>query len=205
MIQTPEPGQRDTRYRILNATAQVILECGIRDGTVAQILLAAQVSRRTFYQHFKSMEDALVVLYEQVTERLVFALGEALRGTRNPALKTENAVNAYLQFEREGGVVLISLQAEAVRSDSMLGPRRQWTLDALTALIDETMVEISGLHIDPLVFRTLMLATESLVIDVQTKGSFTAEDEERLRAVLQPIYLYVLAAAPYLPKREDSA
>ena len=151
------------------------------------------------------MEDALVVLYEQVTERLVFALGEALRGTRNPALKTENAVNAYLQFEREGGVVLISLQAEAVRSDSMLGPRRQWTLDALTALIDETMVEISGLHIDPLVFRTLMLATESLVIDVQTKGSFTAEDEERLRAVLQPIYLYVLAAAPYLPKREDSA
>jgi hypothetical protein len=85
----------------------------------------------------------------------------------------------------------------------MLGPRRQWTLDALTALIDETMVEISGIHVDPLVFRALLLATESLVIDVQTKGSFSAEDEERVRAVLQPIFLYVLAATPYLPRRED--
>ncbi len=61
------PGGRGARGRILHAARVLFGERGITTTGVAQLAAAAQVSKRTLYQHFPSKDD-VVVAYLQAFE-----------------------------------------------------------------------------------------------------------------------------------------
>mgnify|MGYP001067164248 CR=1 FL=1 len=73
-------GSTRTRSKLIEATARVALKLGLRRVTVRHILEEADLSRRTFYQHFKSKEEAALSLYRSVSTELV---GEVHRGLKS--------------------------------------------------------------------------------------------------------------------------
>jgi AcrR family transcriptional regulator len=71
------------RDRLIAACAQVVEEHGYADASVARIIKAAAVSRRTFYEHFSSKEDCFIATYDTVIDNLrdrVIAAAEAAAG-----------------------------------------------------------------------------------------------------------------------------
>jgi len=69
-------GER-TRRRLLEATAVLLEDRGVRDLRVVDIARAVGTSPATFYQYFRDVEDAVLVLAEEVGEDLA-PVGELL-------------------------------------------------------------------------------------------------------------------------------
>lgn len=194
-----------THRRILDGAGRVLAERGLREPTVQDILEAAEVSRRTFYQHFAGKEDVLVALYHEAAEALVGAVREALERTTDPMERLAGTVEAYLRFQHAGGPLLIRLQAEAIGTDSLLATTRERALDAIVALVDDAVSDTTGIRVDPLVYRGLLIGIDGLVIHLQRGGTFTVEDRERVRRVIKPVFLAVILAAQHLPGPEPMA
>jgi AcrR family transcriptional regulator len=71
------------RDRLIAACAQVVEEHGYADASVARIIKAAAVSRRTFYEQFTDKEDCFQATYDLVIDNLrerVIAAAEAAEG-----------------------------------------------------------------------------------------------------------------------------
>ena len=68
---------RSTRRRLLKATADSLETHGVRDLRVVDIARAVGTSPATFYQYFRDVEDAVLVLADAVGEDLA-PIGELL-------------------------------------------------------------------------------------------------------------------------------
>jgi AcrR family transcriptional regulator len=65
------------RDRLLVAMAESVAEHGYAATRVADVLARAGVSRRTFYEHFRALEDCFLATYDRGVEVLTGALAEA--------------------------------------------------------------------------------------------------------------------------------
>ncbi|MBA3865551.1 MAG: TetR/AcrR family transcriptional regulator [Solirubrobacterales bacterium] len=68
---------KNQRERIAGGVIAVVVERGYADATVTQIVTAAGVSRRTFYNYYSDREDAFFDIYRQVTDFLCEAMAGA--------------------------------------------------------------------------------------------------------------------------------
>ena len=198
------PGRQATRARILSGASEVLVELGVRDTAVRDILERAGVARRTFYQYFRSIDQVLDTLYERDLTELFQHLGDALAVSDAPRDKIVNFIEAYLDFQEGGGPLLILLQAEAVRPESPLAARRERALDGLVQIVDQAVREAVDASVDPYVFRALLIGIEGTVIHVQRGGDFSAADRERLRTIMGALVGNVLASYASLPSPPDA-
>ena len=192
------PTMRATRNRILEGASNVMRERGIEATTVENILRASEVSRRTFYQYFSSKADLLGVIYDDSAMRLVSRMRATIGGEEMSG-KVSTTVDAYLQYQREGGSLVIALQAEATRPESQLRIRREKTLDTVVAMIHKSVYSALSLSIDPLAYRALLMAIDGMVIDLQRVGSFTQRDSDRVRIIAIVLFSQLLSAGRELP------
>ncbi len=65
--------------RLLRALAAVVAEKGYPDTTVAEIVERASTSQRTFYEHFKNKEDAIVAALDSGSAHMLAAALPAFR------------------------------------------------------------------------------------------------------------------------------
>lgn len=65
--------------RILRALAAVVAEKGYPNTTVAEVVERASTSQRTFYEHFKNKEDAIVAALDSGSSRMLAAALPAFR------------------------------------------------------------------------------------------------------------------------------
>jgi AcrR family transcriptional regulator len=193
----------DTRSRILRGTFQALGELGIRQTSVQDVLSAAGVSRRTFYQYFRSMDNVMAALYGLAMEDLVSEVREQVDAEPNPARKVVKAIDSYVEYQRRGGAALIALQAEAIRADSPLAEHRAHTLDALVEIVDKGTKDSLNMSCDPLVYRAVLMGIEGMVIHVQADGAFTQADSLRIRTAGIAILLQVLAGVAGMPKAQE--
>ncbi|HWM63074.1 MAG TPA: TetR/AcrR family transcriptional regulator [Solirubrobacterales bacterium] len=54
------------RERLLNGVVEAVAEHGYEATTIARIVAAAKISRRTFYEHFEGKEDSFLAAYEMI-------------------------------------------------------------------------------------------------------------------------------------------
>ncbi len=195
-------GTKETRARILAGGQAALGTRGIQTTTVEDILQEAGVSRRTFYQYFQSKEGLLQALYEDAMDRLLLAVQEAATDVDDGAGKIRAAIQAYLDFQLAGGALLIQMQAEAIRSDSLVAQKREETLDALVQIVGQNVQSVLQQDLDPLVYRALLIGIEGLVIHCQADGVFDEDDSQRVGAIAIPMIFSVLASFEHLPKRE---
>src|SRR6185369_10298367 len=87
------------KNRILTAAAQVFARKGTAC-TVEDLLEAADVSRRTFYQSFGNKEEVLAALYSSACQIVLRAVKAAADSATRQIEKLERCVDAYLAFNR---------------------------------------------------------------------------------------------------------
>jgi AcrR family transcriptional regulator len=58
------------RERLLNGVVEAVAEHGYNATTIGAIAEAAQISRRTFYEHFKGKEDCFLAAYEMIDDHV---------------------------------------------------------------------------------------------------------------------------------------
>lgn len=91
---TPIPDD-GPRRRVVQGFLSVVADKGYAAATIADIVTAARVSKRTFYQHFADKEDCLLAAYRQSSQRLVELLRSA--GTAGRDLPWRDRVRALSQ------------------------------------------------------------------------------------------------------------
>ena len=190
-----------TRDRILRGAESALREHGLDACSVQLVLDAAKVSRRTYYQYFKSKDDLLFALYSERLGGLVGRMRAAVQSETDGIARVRAALTAYMDFQIEGGSLQRSLQAVAVSAESILAPTREETLDQIVDLLDEGVRDALDKSFDPLVYRHLLLGAEGLVLHAQAQGGFGDAEKERILAVLVPAYLNTLGGPIPLPTR----
>ena len=192
-----------TRMRIIQATARAVVDHGVRGMTVEDILEAASLSRRTFYQHFKNKEAASLALYRTVVDDMLRLIRQAIVSTEDPTKRLFAGLDAYLDFQQRGGNLVTLLQAEAANPDSVLSPIREEALDAMVDLVDTEVQMSLGESLDPLIYRNLFLGLEGLVIYVRNRGPLRKSDRARVSKIIKHMFVQLLAGAANLPHAEE--
>ena len=86
------------RQRILTAVSEAVSEIGYAAMTVEDIIKAAGVSRRTFYEHFKSKEESFLASYEDISRQLMEAITAAFNRTDSFVTRVEDCMGAFLEL-----------------------------------------------------------------------------------------------------------
>jgi AcrR family transcriptional regulator len=84
------------RYRLLEGMANALATNGYAATTIADIVQAASVSRRTFYEHFSTKSECLIALYESASLRALNVLRDAIDPAQAWQAQAEQAMTAYL-------------------------------------------------------------------------------------------------------------
>jgi AcrR family transcriptional regulator len=82
-----------TRARMFEAMARAVAERGYASTTVADIVSACRISRRTFYEHFRDKEDCFVETYRIGCENGLAQIDAAVRALDDPDWRTRLCVS----------------------------------------------------------------------------------------------------------------
>jgi len=160
--QTNEQRRAAQRQAILEGAATAIGEHGFFGTTVAHVVRAAGVSRRTVFEHFSSTEELFVVLHEHVAELAELAARGAVAAGENATARISNAVAAYVELPRTNAAFARAL----FRQKAALGPEheacRARVLDTMSQLLCDTVnAERTGEPLTPLEARIVVAAIET--------------------------------------------
>jgi AcrR family transcriptional regulator len=112
-----------TETRILQAALRVFAEMGPDAPKVDDFVVAADISRGTFYNHFDSVDELLTATSEWTTRTLVETIDAALEGIEGPALRF--GIGLRLFFERaQADPVWSRFVARVWKLGAMEGPAR---------------------------------------------------------------------------------
>lgn len=93
-----EQVEESQRERLLAAVAHVVAERGYRAATITQIVKAASVSSRVFYENFESKEEAFLTSFEAVLEHFEDLVGEAIASETEWQRQVVAAICAGIRF-----------------------------------------------------------------------------------------------------------
>src|SRR5258706_15578611 len=99
---TIDAHRRDVRQALLDTTAALVAEHGLRAVTMSQIAAETGIGRATLYKYFPDVESILISWHQrQIAEHL-----ELLRDVRDKTRDASHALNdvleAYALISREG-------------------------------------------------------------------------------------------------------
>jgi AcrR family transcriptional regulator len=94
----PRATVRDSqRWRLLEAMTEVCAKDGYGEASVAAVIAAAGVSRKTFYEHFQDKEECFLAAYDVLSERLVEALVAAGKRHESGPAQRRAQVETFLR------------------------------------------------------------------------------------------------------------
>ena len=179
--------------RLLRALAAVVAEKGYPDTTVAEIVERASTSQRTFYEHFRNKEDAIVAALDSGSAHMLAAALPAFRRAPDwphAVHDTQEAMFAFgaeePEYARLGGVEMYAAGKRALDQREVVTEGMEGLLAPGYELKPET---------SPIAAEAIGGALYSLLYDhVNKKGPETLPD-------LVPTLVYV-TLAPFLSAEE---
>jgi AcrR family transcriptional regulator len=145
------------RERILDAVAEVVSLGGYAQMSVEDIVVTAGVSRRTFYDHFKSKEDVFLDAYDAVVAQVVATVQEAFAANTTFEDRVRECLGAFLGFVASEPAFADMCIVEVMVAGPRAVERRNLAMRAFVALIEQGAKEIKGAHKPP------PLAAETIV------------------------------------------
>jgi AcrR family transcriptional regulator len=179
--------------RLLRALAAVVSEKGYPDTTVAEIVERASTSQRTFYEHFKNKEDAIVAALDSGSAHMLAAALPAFRRAPDWPHAVHDTQEAMFcfgaeepEYARLGGVEMYAAGKRALDQREIVTEGMEGLLAPGYELKPET---------PPIAAEAIGGALYSLLYDhVNKKGPETLPD-------LVPTLVYV-TLAPFLEAEE---
>ena len=179
--------------RLLRALAAVVAEKGYPDTTVAEIVERASTSQRTFYEHFKNKEDAIVAALDSGSAHMLAAALPAFRRAPDWPHAVHDTQEAMFcfgaeepEYARLGGVEMYAAGKRALEQREVVTEGMEGLLAPGYELKPET---------PPIAAEAIGGALYSLLYDhVNKKGPETLPD-------LVPTLVYV-TLAPFLEAEE---
>jgi AcrR family transcriptional regulator len=172
---------KETRERILAGAAAVFGKLGHANARVEDILLAADVSRPTFYKAFDSKDDVFAALSERhhrdIRERII----RSLAGVSDPAAQLEVTTEAFLRWRAELGPIGRVLDVEARIPGSSIAHHRTKTLDDISALAAERMRAAGREEVDSVLYYGLIAAMERVADLLLSKHPVSEATLERAK------------------------
>jgi AcrR family transcriptional regulator len=86
------------RERILDGVTQAVCELGYAHATIADIVLFARLSRRTFYGFFADKEEAFLAAYDRGIEQIAAHVTAAVRQHERPAEQLSAGIAAFIEL-----------------------------------------------------------------------------------------------------------
>lgn len=186
------PGSFSARSQIVFGAAEAFGEKGYGDTSVEDILRAADVSRRTFYRFFRNKEQVFEALFEVASMIFLQSIRQAAAVAETPLAKVASCIDVYLRFPSSAGPIFRVLHLEATRPGSKVGPQRAAVIEALIGIFDQEVAVAQGRRVDPLVFRGLIAALESITLHVITDTTGSEADLLRARRAMLAILVSTL-------------
>jgi len=185
--------QSNPPERVLRALAAVVAEKGYPDTTVAEIVERASTSQRTFYEHFKNKEDAIVAALDSGSAHMLAAALPAFRRAPDwphAVHDTQEAMFAFgaeePEYARLGGVEMYAAGKRALDQREVVTEGMEGLLAPGYELKPDS---------PPIAAEAIGGALYSLLYDhVNKKGPETLPD-------LVPTLVYV-TLAPFLDRDE---
>lgn len=168
---------------ILTSAEQTFSARGYEATTVAHLLEAASVSRRTFYRYFESKEAVLVRLYEASLQTLQAALFASGAGASSSWDRMRATLSEYLRFHGANRALLKTFVLEGQRPSSPLFERRNNFRALLARLVDNAVTERRGVAPDPYVAVGLVAVLDRLSQEL-LEPEATQVDVARVEAVV---------------------
>jgi AcrR family transcriptional regulator len=142
--------------RIVDAARELVSEGGIEAVTLRPLLERSGLSRRAFYERFKSMDDVLLALFEETMARGAEGLARRIENVSGASARIEAVVRGMASAAQNPTmhrVYLLAMSNEHVRlAEQRPGDLREATrpMNALLArILDEGMAEGSIRQADP--------------------------------------------------------
>ncbi|MEY4562880.1 MAG: hypothetical protein RLZZ618_2157, partial [Pseudomonadota bacterium] len=127
------------RQRLLQGMAKAVSAKGYATTTITDIVAAAAVSRRTFYEHFDTKADCLIAFYEALSVEGLSVLSAQLNPDLHWREQVEAALTAYFSWMAQSPELMRALFVEILA----LGPEglkvRRRVNDQLAEFITQTV------------------------------------------------------------------
>ncbi|MEH7381912.1 TetR/AcrR family transcriptional regulator [Bacillus sp. JJ1533] len=104
----------EAREKLLFAGLKLFTEAGYQKTSVLEIVEMARVSKTTYYQHFKSKEELMVALFEQLGDEMAEEVRLAIIQEERMSYKAFAGINRYIQVCFENKHVAQILLVESV-------------------------------------------------------------------------------------------
>jgi AcrR family transcriptional regulator len=183
---------------ILAAAIEIFTKKGLDATRVEDLLVAAKVARRTFYRHFRSKEDVLVMLYEFASSELLTLVGRAIETTGDPLEAIHMGADVYLDYHSSNAALLRVMVEQSLRSESQLAPLRRLFRERLIGML-KSALEGVGKPVDAKLLIALLSALEGLSLELLQKGA-PADEIERTKETMHVLLDRVLG----LPARRST-
>jgi AcrR family transcriptional regulator len=102
----------EVRRRLLAALEQSVVEHGLLNTTVSEIVRRAATSRRTFYEHFESKEACSLEFLGEFNKHLGELITQAVDPTAHPVEQIRQGVLAWLTAAEANSAVHVSFIRE---------------------------------------------------------------------------------------------
>lgn len=172
--------EESQRWRILEAVTEVTAKHGYADATVTDIIGAAGLSRKTFYEQFKDKEDCFLTAYDVLSTRLLRAMAKAAAPLKQgPARRRAQLETFLVALDRApavGRVFMLDVLGAGARA-----LKRRHRLDRLFA------DAVLGDAVDDEVLRTAIIGGVNNVV-VHALG---ANDPKSLVDLLAPLASFI--------------
>ena len=130
------------RERILNAVANVASVAGYSAMSVEDIIATAGVSRRTFYDHFKSKDDAILAEYDIIASKLFESVSAAYDPEASLADRAQTCLEAVVDYFVSEPAYADMCIVEVLAAGPVAIERRDNSVQALSGLIDQAVQEL---------------------------------------------------------------
>ncbi|MFG2042373.1 TetR/AcrR family transcriptional regulator [Dactylosporangium sp. NPDC048998] len=162
----------ELRLDLTGGLAQAIAGKGYAATTIADIVMHARVSKRTFYEHFADKEACLMALYEQGCEQLLSVVrGAAGEGGRPWKEMINDWVTAYLTALESMPAVtrtlLVEIQAAGPKAFRLRQQMQRRFADALVEVVEEARAADPAIpRLSPLLAIALVGGVHEMMLQV---------------------------------------
>jgi AcrR family transcriptional regulator len=176
--------QERQRRRLILAAGETFVALGYATSTVADILKAAGMSRRSFYEFFTSKEDILLALLDEMVNEIGAEVRELTQSVEDPFERATLLMLAYVRVAARFPVV--SYQVMAAGGEPRVRRRQH-----LSAFLEQLNEQLRAAHErglitrapDDVTLRMLVGGLDHLILSYHLDGSRErlSETEQEVR------------------------